>query len=60
MRMKHWMSGNTKIDRIKNEFIREKVGLWIVSNCLRMFGRGRADDLHEDGWRYQSSMIRLA
>ena len=42
MRISHWISGHTRQDRIKNECIREKVGVVpimakMVERCLRWF-----------------------
>ena len=43
MRMLNWMSEHIRLDRIRNECIREKVGITlivekIVESCLRWFG----------------------
>ena len=46
MRMLHWMCGNTKRDKMRNEDIRTKIGVAFIEakmreNCLRWFGHMR-------------------
>ncbi len=35
MRILRWMSGHTRLDKIRNESIREKVGVASIENKLR-------------------------
>lgn len=40
MRKKNWMSGHTEMDRVKNEFMRENVGVSSMQKKLMVSLRG--------------------
>ena len=56
MRMLRWMCGNTRKDRIRNEFIRDKVGVASVDDKMR---EGRLRWFGHVNRRHESAPVRM-